>query len=187
MLLLTEPLFANVFAYDRRAAQAYFVMPVRFSTVLIAKNATALLFVTLEILVVCLLAKLFRAPMTPERLGESLATVFVFAAFLFAVGNLTSVRYAKGVDSSNPWRGRGSGRAGGWLMLVYLAALPSVVFAHLAKYAFQSEWAFFGVQASALFVAALTYVVTFELAVESADKEREQFLSALGAGEGIIS
>jgi len=187
MLLLTEPLFANVFAYDRRAAQAYFVMPVRFSTVLIAKNATALLFVTLEILVVCLLAKLFRAPMTPERLGESLATVFVFAAFLFAVGNLTSVRYAKGVDSSNPWRGRGSGRAGGWLMLVYLAALPSVVFAHLAKYAFQSEWAFFGVQASALFVAVLTYVVTFELAVESADKEREQFLSALGAGEGIIS
>ena len=62
-------------------------------------------------------------------------------------------------------------------MLVYLAALPSVVFAHLAKYAFQSEWAFFAVQAAALFVAALTYVVTFELAVESADKEREQFLS----------
>ena len=187
MLLLTEPLFANVFAYDRRAAQAYFVMPVRFSTVLIAKNATALLFVTLEILVVCLLARLFRAPMTPERLGESLATVFVFAAFLFAVGNLTSVRYAKGVDPTNPWRGRGSGRAGGWLMLVYLAALPSVVFAHLAKYAFQSEWAFFAVQGAALFVAVLTYVVTFELAVESADKEREQFLSALGAGEGIIS
>jgi ABC-type sulfate transport system permease component len=72
-------------------------------------------------------------------------------------------------------------------MLVYLAALPSVVFAHLAKYAFQSEWAFFGVEAAALFVAALTYVVTFELAIESADKEREQFLSALGAGEGIIS
>ena len=40
MLLLTEPLFANVFAYTGRAAQAYFVMPVRFSTVLIAKNAT---------------------------------------------------------------------------------------------------------------------------------------------------
>ena len=77
--------------------------------------------------------------------------------------------------------------AGDWLMLVYLAVLPSVVFAHLAKYAFQNEWAFFAVQAAALFVAVLTYVVTFELAVESADKEREQFLSALGAGEGIIA
>jgi ABC-type sulfate transport system permease component len=43
------------------------------------------------------------------------------------------------------------------------------------------------VQAAALFVAVLTYVVTFELAVESADKDREQFLSALGAGEGIIA
>jgi len=187
MLLLTEPLFANVFAYDRKAAQAYYVLPVRFSNVLIAKNATALLFVTLEIIVVCLLAALFRAPMTAQHLAESLATVFVFAAFLFAVGNLTSVRFAKSVDPSNPWRGKGSGRAGGWLMLVYIAAMPSVVIAHLAKYAFQNELAFFAVQAAALFVATLTYVVTFELAVESADKEREQFLSALGAGESIIS
>jgi ABC-2 type transport system permease protein len=187
MLLLTEPLFANVFAYDRKAAQAYFVMPVRFSTVLIAKNATALLFMTLEIIVVCLLAKIFRAPMTLQRLGESLATVFVFAAFLFAVGNLTSVRFAKGVDSTNPWRGRGSGRAGGWLMLVYVAAMPSVVIAHMAKYAFQNELAFFAVQASALFVALLTYSVTFGQAVEWADRQREEFLSALGATEGIIS
>ena len=186
MLLLTEPLFANVFAYDRKAAQAYYVLPVRFSTVLLAKNATALLFVTLEIIVVCLLAKLFRAPMTPVRLAESLATVFVFAAFLFGVGNLTSVRFGKGVDPSNPWRGKGSGRAGGWLMLVYVAAMPSVAIAHLAKYAFQSEWAFFAVQGAALFVAALTYIVTFESAVESANRDRERFLSALGAGEGII-
>lgn len=186
MLLLTEPLFANVFAYDRKAAQAYYVLPVRFSTVLIAKNLTAGLFILVEILLVCLVTRVFGIALTTQQLFESLATVLLFAAFLLAIGNLTSVRYAKAVDSSNPWRGKGSGKAGGWLMLVYVVTAPAAAIAHLARYAFESELAFFAVIGSAFFIAVLTYVVTFESAVESADKDRERFLAALGEGEGVI-
>ena len=186
MLLLTEPLFANVFAYDRKAAQAYYVLPVRFSSVLLAKNLTAGLFIVLEIFLVCLVTRVFGVVLTAPQLLESLATVLVFAAFLLSIGNLTSIRYAKAVDASNPWRGKGSGKAGGWLMLVYLATAPAAVLAHLARYAFESELAFFAVLATALFIAVLTYIVAFDCAIESADKDREQFLSALGEGEGLI-
>ena len=187
MMLLTEPLFANVFAYDRKAAQAYFVLPVRFATVLIAKNLTAGLFILLEVLFVCLLAKLFRAPLTLQSLSESLSTVLVFITYLMAVGNLTSVRYAKGVDPSNPWRGKGSGKGGGWLMLVYAAVLPGTVLAHLARYGFNNGWAFLAVQGAWLLIGLITFAVCFELAVESADKQRETFLAALGEGEGVIA
>lgn len=186
MLLLTEPLFANVFAYDRKAAQAYYVLPVRFSTVLMAKNLTAGLFIGLEIVLVCLVTRAFGIVVSTRQLLESLATVLLFAAFLLAIGNLTSVRYAKAVDASNPWRGKGSGKAGGWLMLVYVAAAPAAILAHLARYAFESELAFFAVLGSAFFIAVLTYIVSFDSAIESADKDREQFLAALGEGEGVI-
>ena len=71
-------------------------------------------------------------------------------------------------------------------MLVYLATAPAAVFAHLARYAFQSEFAFFAVLASAFFIAVLTYIVTFDSALESADKDREHFLRALGEGESVI-
>jgi len=186
MLLLTEPLFANVFAYDRKAAQAYFILPVRFSTVLIAKNLTAGLFIVLEIAIVCLVTRLFGIVLDARELLESLATVLLFAAFLLAIGNLTSVRCARGVDASNPWRGKGSGKAGGWLMLVYLATAPAAVLAHLARYAFDSELAFFAVLGAALIVAVLTYVVTFDAAVESADEGRERFLASLAEGESLM-
>ena len=186
MLLLAEPLVTNVFAYDRKAAQAYFVLPVRFSTVLIAKNVTACLFIVLEILLVCLVTRIFGVALGAQRLLESLATVLVFAAFLLSVGNLTSVRYARAVDASNPWRGRGSGKGNGLMVLVYLATAPAALLAHLARYAFESEWAFFAVLASSLLIAVLTYIVTFESAIESADKDRERFLAALGEGESVI-
>lgn len=186
MLLLTEPLFANVFAYDRKAAQAYYVLPVRFSTVLLAKNLTAGLFIVVEILLVCVATRIFGIKMGAQELMESLATVLVFAAFLLSIGNLTSVRYAKAVDATNPWRGRGSGKAGGWLMLVYLVVAPAAVLAHLARYAFDSELAFFAVLGAAFLIAVLTYIVTFDSAMEAADKGRERFLAALSEGEGVI-
>jgi hypothetical protein len=128
----------------------------------------------------------FGLALTAQQLLESLATVLVFAAFLLSIGNLTSIRYAKAVDASNPWRGKGSGKGGGWLMLVYLATAPAAVLAHLARYAFGSEMAFFAVLASSFFIAALTYIVAFDSAIESADKDRERFLSALGEGESVI-
>ena len=186
MLLLTDPLFANVFAFDRKAAQAYFVLPVRFSTVLIAKNLTAGLFIVLEIVLVSIVTRLFGIALPAQQVLESLATVVLFAAFLLSVGNLTSVRCARAVDASNPWRAKGSGKAGGWLMLVYLATAPAAAVAHLARYAFESELAFFAVLGSAFLIAALTYYVAFESAVESADKDRERFLMALGEGESVI-
>jgi ABC-2 type transport system permease protein len=71
-------------------------------------------------------------------------------------------------------------------MLVYVVTAPAAVLAHLARYAFESESAFFAVLAAAFFIAVLTYIVTFESALESADKDRERFLAALGEGAGVI-
>jgi hypothetical protein len=102
------------------------------------------------------------------------------------VGGLTADRCAKGVDASNPWRAKSGGKGGLWLLLVYVLVAPAAGLAQLARWAFASDAAFFAVIGAALAVAIITYIVTFDLALQSADVDREQFLAALGEGTGLI-
>ena len=86
VLLLAEVMIWNVFGFDRGSAQVYFVLPVRLSTVFIAKNLSALFFVLLDavmIVVVCLLLG-FRPSL--ELLGEAASVTLVLTLLLMSRG-----------------------------------------------------------------------------------------------------
>jgi ABC-2 type transport system permease protein len=186
-LLLGEVLFWNCFGFDRTATQAYYVMPVKLSTVLIAKNITAVFFLLLEVTIVTCVVLLLRLKFPLYKIPEAYAVTLLLCVFLLAMGNMASTHFPRPVDASQSWRRSSSGKVQGMLLLFYpILAIP-VALSYLARYAFESHWAFYLVLSSAFIVASMTYWVSLDASVEAADKRREAILSALSSGEGPIS
>ena len=71
-------------------------------------------------------------------------------------------------------------------MLTFPVALTPVVLAYLARYAFESEWAFFGVLSFGMMLAAIFYFYSMSSAVKAAEERKEQIITALSRGEGPI-
>jgi len=187
LLLLSEVCLWNSFGFDRSAAQIYFLAPLPFSRVLIGKNLCAAIFISLEIAIVTTACALLRMPIDARRLGEALAVVVVTSIFQFSAGNLISVREARGVNPDSSMRHNTSGRIQAFMLLVQPIAFLPAAFAFLARFAFDSEAAFFGVLAFDAVVGIIVYRIALESAVEFASRERERMLIALAAGAGPIS
>lgn len=187
LLLLGEVCFWNIFGFDRSAAQVYFVMPVRLPTVLGAKNLTAAVFVLLEVTAIAAVCALLRMPFSPAKMAEAYAVTLVATLYLVAVGNLTSIYNPRPVDPSKSLRSASAGRIQAFLVLVYpMAALP-VALAYLARYAFETELAFYGVLVFSALVGVAVYWVSLDSAMEAASQRKEQILAALSQGEGPIA
>ena len=187
LLLLGEISFWNVFGFDRGAVLNYFVLPVKFSRVLIAKNITAAVFVFLEIGAITLVCFALRMPVTLAKVVECYAVTAVMTLQLLAIGNLGSVYYPRPINPGHSWRSASAGRFQAFLMLIYpLVSIP-VILAYLARYAFQTQWAFVGVLAVGAGIGAIVYFIALDSAVEAADQRREQVLTALSAGEGPVA
>lgn len=187
LLLLSEVCFWNSFGFDRSAAQLYYLAPVPFSSVLIGKNLSALLFIVMEILAVTAVCALLGMPLNPLKLAEAFAVAGVVSIFLLGAGNLMSVRQARGVNPDSSFRSGAAGRVQAVLLVVYPIAFVPAGLAYLARYALRSEAAFFGVLALDAVVGGIVYKIALESAVQSAANEKEKLLAALAAGDGPIS
>jgi ABC-2 type transport system permease protein len=187
LLLLSEVCFWNSFGFDRSAAQIYFLAPIPFSRVLIGKNVGAILFIALEILAVTAVCAVLGMPLDPLKLGEAFAVAGVVSIFLLGAGNLMSVRHARGVNPDSSFRAGAAGRVQAILLVVYPVAFLPAGLAYLARYAFRSEAAFFGVLAFDAIAGVIVYRIALDSAVESAERMREQIVNALAAGDGPIS
>jgi ABC-2 type transport system permease protein len=186
-LLLGDVLFWNSFGFDRTAAQAYFVMPVPISTVLLAKNITAVFLLLLEVACVTAVTLLLRLGFPLHKIPEAFAVTLLMCLFLLGIGNLTSIHYPRPVDPAQSWRHANSGKVQGLLLLLYpVLALP-VAISYLARYAFDSEWAFYLALASAFLVALIFYRIALDSSVTAAGNRREEILAALTRGEGPIA
>jgi ABC-2 type transport system permease protein len=186
LLLLSDTLFWNVFGFDRSAAQVYFMVPLRISTVLVGKNLTAAFFVLLEIMAVALVCALLRLPVTALRILEAVSVTLVVTTFLLAIGNLSSLYNPRGVNPGRSLRTAAGARMQALLMLLFPVTLAPVALAYLARYAFESEWAFFGVLLLGIMLGALVYLFSMETAVKTAERRKEQIIAALSQGEGLI-
>jgi ABC-2 type transport system permease protein len=186
LMLMSEVSIWNVFGFDRSAAQAYYVIPVRFSTVLKSKNLAALFFVFLEITIILLVCLLIRLPVTWPKVLEAYAVCAVFATYLLAVGNLSSMHNPKPMNPAQSWRSSGAGRFQAMLLLIYpVLALP-IILAYLARYAFESEAAFYAVLAVAAILGAIVYWVAIDSAVSAAEERKEAIVTTLSHGEGPV-
>jgi len=187
LLLLGEVSFWNVFGFDRGAALNYFVLPVKFSRVLIAKNITAAIFVCLEIAAIATVCFFLRMPVTLVKLAECYAVAGVMTLLLLGVGNLGSVYFPRPVNPGHSWRTASAGRFQAFLMLIYPVVSLPVVLAYLARYAFDTQWAFVGVLIVGAGIGAIVYSIALDSAVEAVERRREEVVTALSATEGPVT
>jgi ABC-2 type transport system permease protein len=186
LLLLTDALFWNCFGFDRSAAQIYFLVPLKMSTVLMGKNLAAAFIVFLEIASITVVCALLRMSITPRQVLEAASVSCVITIFLLAIGNLSSVYNPRSVNPAKSFRSAASGKTQAALMLTFPLALMPVFLAFLARYAFSSEWAFFGVLLAGLMLGVVVYSYSMTSAVKTAELRREQIMTVLGQGEGPI-
>ena len=187
MVLLSEACFWNFFGFDRSAAQCYFVAPIPFARVLIGKNLSALFFIVLEIGMITVVCGLLGMPLRPRTLAESFSVAIVISIFLLAAGNQLSIRQARAMNPAASFRSGASGRLQAILFVIWPVVFVPVGLAYLARYAFASQAAFFGVLALDTAIGAVVYKLSLDSAVGAAEQLKEQIVTALSRGEGPIS
>jgi ABC-2 type transport system permease protein len=160
---------------------------VEFATVLRAKNIAAAFFVLLEVTLIQVVCMAVGLRVTARQAAESYAVALVLAILALALGNLASVYNPKAVDPAQSWRNSPAGKTQILLLLVLPLVIAPVALAFLARWALDSELAFFAVLAVMGALAAVVYWVAMESAVAAASDRRERFIEALSSGSGPIS
>ncbi len=186
VLLLSEVLFWNVFGFDRAAAQLYFVAPLKPETVLKGKNVAAGFFVALEVTIVVGVCAALRLPIMLRSVLEAYAVTTVITLLMLAIGNITSVYAPRAVDPNKSFRTSRSGRVQALMLVIYPIAAVPLFLAYGARYAFESEAAFFGVLAVAAIFSGVFYKISMDTAVGMAEHRKENILGVLSRGEGPI-
>jgi ABC-2 type transport system permease protein len=187
MLLLGECCFWNVLGFDRGAAQLYFLVPRPFRQVLMAKNMVAALVVLAEFLCISTVALVFRLNFTGVQWLEAMAAGSVMALELVAAGNLASVHMPRAADPANVWRSGAAGRTQGLVTLMLPAVAAPIALAYLARYAFDTNLAFWGVLALVAALAGVFYWVSLDSAVKAAGRKKEDITAALSTGANPIN
>lgn len=187
LLLLGDALFWNNLGFDRSAAQIYFLMPQPFTTALMAKNAAAVVFVTIEIVAVSTVCAVLRMPVTLPRIVEAAAVTAVLTLYLLALGNLGSVHQPRPMSPQHAWRANAARSFQALLLIVYPILCLPVALAFLARYAFNSELAFYAVLAVGALIGGVFYAVSLESSANAAERRREEIVATLSAGEGPVA
>jgi ABC-2 type transport system permease protein len=187
LVLMSESCFWNIFGFDRSAAQIYFLAPVSFTRVLIGKNVTAVFFLTAQMAMLTLICVLFGLPIDVQRLLEAAGATFVVMVLLFAAGNLLSIHQATAINPAQSFRPGAAGRLQAMLFVIYPIALIPLGLAYLARYAFDSQAALYGMLMLGAVVGLLLYKLALDSAVLTAERLKEPMIAALSVGEGPIS
>jgi ABC-2 type transport system permease protein len=105
---------------------------------------------------------------------------------LLAIGNLTSFYSPRAVDPSKSLRSSRSGRVQAMMLAIYPVVAIPLALAYGARYAFNSQAAFYVVLALVAVFGAIAYRISMDSAVEMADKKKEAILAALSRGDGPV-
>jgi ABC-2 type transport system permease protein len=186
LTLLGQVTYWNCFGFDRSAALFYFAAPQPIAQVLVAKNIAVLAAIYLEVAILGAIAALLPVPFGLAQFAETLAVMSVCSVYMLAMGNIASVRYARPLNPERVSQGGASARFQGLVFLAYPLALLPVGLAYLARYAFDSEWAFAIVLTMAAAVAAIVYSVALTSAAAQAARLRELLIQDLSRSEGPV-
>jgi ABC-2 type transport system permease protein len=186
LMMLGEVTIFNAFGFDRSAAAFWLLAPISPRTVLVGKNIAALFFVVLQFVMIATVCLVVQLPVTLRGITDSLCISLVMGLFLLCYGNLSTMRGARGVNPAESWRSRSSS-AQAWLLLIYpLLAMPmSLPF--LARYAFEANWAFYGVLGFVGLIAFVLYRFSLDAAMRLLEENRETMLTQLSEGESVIA
>ena len=186
LLLLSDAVILNIFGIDRAAAALYFVAPIRFATVLQAKNIVAVLCAGVQSTVVLALTAALRQHFELFDVVSSLGSTVVVGVFFLAVGNLTSVSLAWPADPKQMLRRTAGGKLQLWVLGCSAGMVVLIGAALLARWALDSYWAFLSVLAVELMVGLIVYKVATDTAVERSFSEREHMIDQLSKSSAVI-
>lgn len=187
LTLLAEVAFWNHLGFDQAAAQLYFLAPISYRTVIVAKNLAGFAFLILELAAIFLVMVGLRLPLRPQQFLEAIAVTLVLGLFLASVGNAGSTLYPRPIDPSQSWRSSSAGRFHTLLLLFYPLASAPILLAYAARYVLESALAFYGVLLLGVGVGFAIYRVVLEFAATRAERDREKIISALSATAGPVA
>ncbi len=187
LTLLAEVAFWNHLGFDRAAAQVYFLAPIRYQSVIVAKNLAGFAFLLLELAAVFLVMLGLRLPLRPAQFVEALAVTLVLGLFLASVGNAGSTLYPRPVDPNQSWRSSSAGRFHTLLLVFYPLASAPILLAYGARYLTNSTLAFYGVLAVGAAIGFFVYRAVLEFAATRAERDREKIIAALSATAGPVA
>lgn len=187
LTLLGQVSYWNCFGFDGSATAFYFAAPQKVSTVLRGKNLASLLFIYLEVLMLCGITALLGLSHGWRNVVETLVVIGICSLYMLALGNLSSVNYPRPLHAERVSQGGTSGRFHGLVFLLYPSALLPVLLAYLARYALRSQLAFDVILALAGVLGAALYSMSMESAIHTAMARREQILRELSSGGGPVA
>lgn len=186
VMMLGEVAIFNNLGFDRSAAQFYWAAPVQFRTAMLSKNLAASFFIFLELLIITIVCLLLRLPITPMKIAEAFTVTIVMALFFSGIGNIGSVYSPRAANPQNAWRQSSGGKIQLWLLVVYPCLAIPIFLAYLARYAFESEAAFFVVLGITAGIGWIFRGVATDTAIDIAMERREKILTVLSEGDGPI-
>jgi len=186
LLIMSDSLLLNVFGFDRLATQIYFVTPIPFRTVLLAKNLAAVTFVLIQSVSVLVVAALVRIAITPINVLNAVVAAAVAGIFFLSVGNMTSVSMPRPLNPAETFRRSAGGKMQLWLLVCAAGMCVLVGFGLLARYALDTDWAMLAVLGVELIIGYIVYRVATESAIEKSESQREQLIDALSKGAGSV-
>jgi ABC-2 type transport system permease protein len=187
LTLLGQVSFWNCFGFDRSAALIYFAAPQPLAKIFAGKNIAALVFIYLEVFILTGVTSLFGVNLGTAQILETLLVIGVCSLYMLALGNISSVQYPRGLNPERVSQGGSASRFQALIMLLYPVSLVPVLLAYVARYAFNSEVAFYLVLAFAAAVGAALYWIAMESAVSTATHHRERIIRDLSNADGPIA
>ena len=187
LMLIGYYTFLNAFGYDRSAAQFYFAAPVPFQRVLVAKNIVAVFIQFIEVAIITLVYVFVPLAFRPFAVAEAFLVTSVSCLYVFAVGNITSVRFPLPMDPDRMARGASSRSKNALLMLFFPIAFLPIGLAYWARYVFKSDLIFFGMLLVAGLIGGIIYWVSMGSAVAFSVSRREEMIASLSRSDGPLS
>jgi ABC-2 type transport system permease protein len=186
LMLLGEVSFWNTFGFDRSAAQFYYLAPVQFSTVVLGKNIASAVFVLLEVAAVTVACAVLGMPISLPKTAEAFGVAVVLSTLLIAAGNLGSVYYPRPVNPAHTWRSSGAGKMQALLLFLYPVFSIPIGLAYLARFAFDSALAFWGILAVGGCFAWIVYRISMDSVLEAAEARKEIIIGELSQGDSPV-
>lgn len=178
LLMLTNLVYNNL-GHEGAGVQMYFVSPVRFRDILLAKNLAHVCVMALEMLIVwCAVALMYRPP-SPEIAVATLAGILFALLVNFTIGNLLSLHSPKKIDFGAFGRQRASSITAFASLGIQLAVFGIAALTLLAARAWGRIWLAAVIFLILAAIAVIFYMVVLNRADGIALARRESLIAEL--------
>jgi ABC-2 type transport system permease protein len=178
LLMLTNLIYNNL-GHESTGVQMYFVSPVRFRDIFLAKNLTHACVMALEMVVVWFAVALMFRPPSPEVTLATLSGILFAMLVNFTIGNLLSLHSPKKIDFGSFGRQRASNITAFASLGIQLVVFGLAALTLLAARAWGRIWLAALIFVALAAVASIFYIIVLSRTDSLALARRESLIAEL--------